>query len=530
MIERSFRIVVLFPLLALCCSPPKADPPAEKPAEEPPASMATAFEQPRGLVRNEAGASPGYVMFAPFNSDTLYLVDREGRVVHTWKNDKAGDSIYLQDDGSLFRLARIAEPPNFRAGGVAGYIQKLSWEGDVLWEWRMANERRILHHDIRPLPNGNILALAWEQKSAEDAKAAGRRPELVPEQGIWLDWIVEVEPRPPNDARVVWEWHLWDHLVQGPDPGRLDVNADREAPVVDAKELEELKALGYVPENATPEDVRSDFVHANSIDYHPRLDQIVVSARTLGEVWILDHSTTSAEARGSSGGRYGRGGDILYRWGNPKNYGRGTAADQQLFGQHNALWIPDGWPNAGHITIFNNGGGRANGDWSSVVEIEPPIDETGSYTLAERRAFRSGGPCLDATRRPTSTASSLPPYRGLIDWRAVTRSSAPAPRDASFEVTPAGDIVWEYRGPFHGELKIWQPQSAAQASLWILSEQSRSPPITRVSRDGNSFLSTRSRRATLLHHKRPEPGADRNAICERSLHPSSGRLQQRPER
>ncbi len=112
------------------CSPPKADPPAEKPAEEPPASMATAFEQPRGLVRNEAGASPGYVMFAPFNSDTLYLVDLEGRVVHTWKNDKAGDSIYLQDDGSLFRLARIAEPPNFRAGGVAGYIQKLSWEGE----------------------------------------------------------------------------------------------------------------------------------------------------------------------------------------------------------------------------------------------------------------------------------------------------------------------------------------------------------------------------------------------------------------
>ena len=29
---------------------------------------------------------------------------------------------------------------------------------------------------------------------------------------------MEIEPVPPDDARIVWEWHLWDHLVQDVDP------------------------------------------------------------------------------------------------------------------------------------------------------------------------------------------------------------------------------------------------------------------------------------------------------------------------
>jgi hypothetical protein len=473
------RIAVLV-LLAEACG--GGTPPAEENvakgdtaanAGQPPPWFATAFEQPRGLLRNEPGASPGYVIFAPFNSDATYLVDLEGRVVHTWKNDQAGDAVYFQDDGSLIRLARIPEPPSFRAGGVAGYIQKLSWEGDLLWEWRMADEQKILHHDIRPLENGNILALAWEQKSAEEAMAVGRLPEFVPAQGVWSEWIAEIEPRPPRDARMVWEWHLWDHLVQGSDakardygvpgehPERLDVNGDRDAPIVDAKELEELKALGYVPSNASAEDVRSDWVHVNSIDYHPRLDQVLVSARSLGEIWILDHSTTSEEARGSSGGRYGRGGDILYRWGNPKVYGRGTPADQQLFGQHQALWIPDGWKNAGNVTVFNNGAKRSDGDWSSVVEIALPVAEDGTFRLSEGEPFGPAAPvwAYAAPDKHSFFASFVSGAHRLPGGNTFVCSG---PQGRFFEVTPEGNILWEYRGPFHGELVIWQPELASK--------------------------------------------------------------------
>jgi hypothetical protein len=58
--------------------------------------------------------------------------------------------------------------------------------------------------------------------------------------------------------------------------------------------------------------------HMNSIDYNPTFDQIAMSVRGNSEVWIIDHSTTTAQAKGHTGGKYGKGGDLLYRYGNPE--------------------------------------------------------------------------------------------------------------------------------------------------------------------------------------------------------------------
>ena len=38
-----------------------------------------------------------------------------------------------------------------------------------------------------------------------------------------------------------------------------------------------LKALGYVPSDATAQDLESDFLHVNAVTHHPRLDQIALS-------------------------------------------------------------------------------------------------------------------------------------------------------------------------------------------------------------------------------------------------------------
>ncbi len=218
------------------------------------------------------------------------------------------------------------------------------------------------------------------------------------------------------------------------DPARhprwLDVNFDGESVVIDEEELEQLKALGYVPDNASTEDVLSDFLHMNAIDYHPRFDQIAVSVPEFGEIRILDHSTTTEEARGSSGGRYGFGGDLLYRWGNPKVYGRGRKADRQLFDQHHVLWIPDEWTNAGRLTVFNNGAGRPDGDWSSVVEIAPPVDDKGNYALTEAEAFGPRAPAwtYEAADRAAFSRRSSP---ALIVCRTAVPSSARGPAVAS---------------------------------------------------------------------------------------------------
>ena len=103
------------------------------------------------------------------------------------------------------------------AAARGGRIQELGWNGEVLWDFEFASDEHLLHHDVAVLPNGNILAIAWERRSALDALQAGRRPEMIPEDGVWPDMVIELEPQPPDDARIIWQWHAWDHLIQDRD-------------------------------------------------------------------------------------------------------------------------------------------------------------------------------------------------------------------------------------------------------------------------------------------------------------------------
>ena len=105
---------------------------------------------------------------------------------------------------------------------------------------------------------------------------------------------------------------------------------------------------------------------------------IVISNHNHDEIWIIDHSTTIAEAASHSGGKYGKGGDFLYRWGNPEAYNNGGSKDQKLFKQHSVHWIPKGYKDEGDIMIFNNGTGR-DSSYSCIDIITPPVTSPGNY-------------------------------------------------------------------------------------------------------------------------------------------------------
>ena len=53
--------------------------------------------------------------------------------------------------------------------------------------------------------------------------------------------------------------------------------------------------------------VEGDWLHPNVIDYDPVIDQIVFSSIHLDEIFIIDHSTTTADAASHSGGNSGMG-------------------------------------------------------------------------------------------------------------------------------------------------------------------------------------------------------------------------------
>jgi hypothetical protein len=410
-----------------------------------------------------SGASPGYVLFSPLLSGTSYLIDTSGRVVHTWHSEfPPGASVHLLANGHLLRPARDPRLPFFTGGGQGGRIQEFTWNGERVWDFVAGSSERMPHHDVTPLPDGNVLAIVWERKTREEAVRAGRGPERVSDEGLWPDCVLEIAPRPPSGGEIVWEWHVWDHLIQDRDPARsnygkpaahpelVDINgAETPRSLTDAA-LERLLSLGYVLRGASVPDLRADFLHTNSIAYNASLDQIALSVSRFNELWIIDHSTSTPEAASHSGGRAGRGGDLLYRWGNPRAYGRGAQRGQQLHGQHDVRWIPADCPGAGNLTIFDNGSGRPGGDYSALVEISPPLSRDGTYRLRPGAAFGPARPSwtYTASDRRSFFADFLSGAHRLRNGNTFVCSG---PTGRFFEVTPQGDTVWEYRNPFSGD-------------------------------------------------------------------------------
>ena len=378
----------------------------------------------------------GYTLFSPSRSTLTYLIANDGRLVHSWAGStRPAFSAYLLDDGSVLRTGRVTDNPTFSGGGSGGLIERIAWDGTLLWSYTYSSPNVLQHHDIEPMPNGNVLVVAWELRTSAEAIQAGRDPALLPDGELWPDTIVEIAPDGPTGGQIVWEWRAWDHLIQDFDPTKDDYGVVADHP--------ERIDVNYFATND-----RADWMHLNAVDYDPVLDQIVMSSRGTSEIYIIDHSTTTAEAAGHTGGASGRGGDLLYRWGNPEAYDAGTASDRTLFFQHDPRWIEPGRPGAGHILVFNNGGEpRPDGPYSSVDEIVTPVDGNGDYALTPGMAYDPAAPTwsyvdpVDPTNffaRLVSGATRLPNGNTLI---------CSGPTGFFFEVTPTGETVWSYVNP-----------------------------------------------------------------------------------
>lgn len=416
-------------------------------------------------------AFPGYNLINPGRKQT-YLFDNEGRVVHIWTSEySSGAAAYLLDNGRLFRPAEAANrKKEFQGPAAGGRIQELDWDGNLVWDMEYHSEKRLPHHDAIKLPNGNALLVCWEWITEEEAVANGRRPETVKDSHLQPDCLVEIKPTGPTSGEVVWQWRSWDHLIQDRDktkpnygkiadhPERFDVNYIRGEEDQVSRKADGDKSGSGKPADASPnadkKDVpppaprkNPDWMHVNAVAYNAQLDQIALSSPHFCEIWIIDHGTTTEEARGHTGGRWGKGGDILYRWGNPRAYKSGTDLDQRLFFQHNIHWIAKGLPGEGHLLVFNNGGGRKPKEYSSVDEFVPPTDEEGNYVRHKGMPFGPEKPRWSYTApNPTDFYSwFISGAQRLANGNTLINSGAVG---IVFEVAPENDIVWKFANPF----------------------------------------------------------------------------------
>lgn len=355
-----------------------------------------------------------YTLYSLQGSNSAVLLDTNGTTYKTWTFSSAptGYAFYLTPGGDIWR-AVTKTGNSFTGGGITGRLTKNSYSGTLLWDFTYSTTSYCSHHDFYPMQNGNVLIIAYERKSAAEATAAGCSQSIE----IWSEKIVEVQPTGATTGTIVWEWHLWDHLVQNYDPTK----ANYQTSIVNNPQL---LNINYQTEK--------DWVHMNGIDYNPVLDQIAVSSRHLNEIWVIDHSTTTAEAAGHTGGLAGKGGDILYRWGNPLAY---QAAGTKIFNVvHDAHWIPEGSPNAGRLVGFNNKGVSIN--QSSIDQIVPPLNEY-NYDIVLGNAYQPSTYTYrlncNGVSQGQSNSEQLPNGNNLVCM---------ANSGLIYETDPQGTTIW----------------------------------------------------------------------------------------
>ncbi len=117
------------------------------------------------------------------------------------------------------------------------------------------------------------------------------------------------------------------------------------------------------------------------------------------------------------------------------------------------LWVPEGFPGAGNLTVFNNGGDRG---FSSVLEIAPPLRPDGSYPSPSDGPWGPAEPVWSYVA-PEPESFFAPFISGAHRLAGGNTFVCSGPQGRFFEVTPDGRVVWEYRNPYHGEVPGWHP-------------------------------------------------------------------------
>jgi arylsulfotransferase ASST len=319
-------------------------------------------------ARDAVRVSPGLTLFAPvFGDGTVYLIDLDGNVVHTWRMPyPPGLYGYLTEKGTLFYNGKI---PNETFLGKSpfkgGVALEAGWNGKVVWELRHPNH----HHDGRLLRNGNVLLLcATELPDDLARKVQGGRPGSEEKGKIWADYLVEMT----KDGRTIWEWRTWEHL----DPSKDAITA--------------------------MQDDRSEWPHGNAVLELPD-GNLMVSFRNISTIIKIDRQTS----------------EILWKLGAPA-----------LSGQHAPTPLSND-----NLLIFDNGPHRLDHSFpfSRVIEVNPTTNEiVWKYQEAILPNFYSPR---------SSNAQRLPNGNTLINEGSFGRF---------FEVSPVGELVWEYVNPHFG--------------------------------------------------------------------------------
>ena len=374
-------------------------------------------EEPLNITENiefidEDAIQLGYTLAVVNGSDTSYLIDKGGNKVKEWNFDSnLGNDLQLLPDGNLLGVFKNVNT-DFTFGGFGGDIKIINSNSETIYNFTYSDDVVIAHHDVEQLPNGNLLFIAWEK--VENTVAVDNGFENT--NNIYPETLVEIDP---NTDQIVWTWNSMDHIVQDHDNTKLNFGNVNDNP--------QLIDINY---NSALDN--GDIMHANGIDYDPIKDVIYFSINYYSEIWVIDHSTTTTEASTNTGGNYNRGGDLLYRFGNPEAY-KNTTVPRLFYNNHFPNIIEGEKPGVGNVLVYMNG---TNNEQSIIYELAIP------------EIFALDGSQNNEPEVVWSfTDSDLYSQRISGAVRLKNGNTLICEGDYGFwEVTPNEEVVWKYSG------------------------------------------------------------------------------------
>lgn len=366
-----------------------------------------------------------------------YLVAADGSLAHSW----------YTPDYPVQKFARLLENGNLNYMAFGGdpfavypdygkYIIERSWGGQVEKKCQIGHSNIdkdgtitgiMGHHDFVRTKKGTYIALMWRLETLDFClNELGLDPDGLGGQmksrskipGCLNDGIQEFRFKEGSndECEVVWEWWMSDHMIQDFKADSPTYGVVKEHPeLIDSNAMEWPKIRQFA---------NAQIAHLNSLDYNEELDQVLMQSYDRGEVYIIDHSTTTKEASGHKGGKHGMGGDILYRVGNPRNYRRSEYQGEKnhegfmYYMAHSAAWIAPGLPGAGDLLLFQNGNfmpGKImpfGKPYSSVTQIKtafnprlsPPPASSPPAATPPATSHPALSPPLTSASPPTTTA------------------------------------------------------------------------------------------------------------------------------
>ena len=331
-------------------------------------------------------AWPGLNLVVDTHGPEAVLLDMDGRPVHAWRHDFRGafpDSPIRRGAEGIQYWRRVALLGD---GGVLAIFEGaglVRLDRDSKLLWAFAE---AAHHDLEVQADGRIYVLT---------RRAGLRPEIHPDRPVTEDWVVVLDPQGGVLRRVsVLE------AIRRSDFSRLLELTEGHGDLLHTNTVEVL--------DGSWSDRLPAFAAGNVLLSFPKIDTLaVLDMERESIVWSLTGMT-----------RYQHEPTVLAS-------GRLLVFDNWVFG---------GGLGA-RANVGRTGGGEgAGGRYSRVVEIDP---------LRRTIEWSFGAPPGADAGRHFYTECCGAGQRLANGNTLITETD----RGRAFEITPDGDLVWEYRTP-----------------------------------------------------------------------------------